>query len=183
MEPNEIVLILATEADFPEVIDLANRAYRGTGPEASWNAENVIEGQRTDASLLRDDLASSPGAVLLLWRDQPNEESQDRPLLGCVFLEPADEGAWYLGLLAVDPRQQKRQLGRTLLSAAEEYARVRGALRIRMSVLHVRETLIAWYLRRGYTLTGKTEPFPYGDARFGRPLRDDLYFVALERNL
>lgn len=178
MASNEIVLIPATEADFAEIIDLANRAYRGTGPEASWNVENVIEGQRTDASLLRDDLASSPEAVLLLWRDQP-----DASLLGCVFLEPAEQGAWYLGLLAVDPRRQKSQLGRSLLAAAEEYAHGRGARRIRMSVLHVRETLIAWYLRRGYTLTGETKPFPYGDARFGRPLRDDLYFVTLERDL
>jgi len=178
MASNEIVLIRATEADFPEVIDLANRAYRGTGPEASWNVENVIEGQRTDASLLRDDLASSPDAVLLLWRDQ-----QDASLLGCVFLEPAEQGAWYLGLLSVDPRRQKRHLGRTLLAAAEEYARARGAQRIRMSVLHVRETLIAWYLRRGYAATGKTEPFPYGDARFGRPLRDDLYFVVFEKEI
>lgn len=178
MTSNEIALIPATEADFPEVIDLANRAYRGTGPEASWNVENVIEGQRTDASLLRDDLASSPEAVLLLWRDQ-----QDASLLGCVFLDPAEQGAWYLGLLSVDPRRQKRQLGRTLLAAAEEYARARGAQRIRMSVLHVRETLIAWYLRRGYTLTDETKPFPYDDARFGQPLRDDLYFITLQRNL
>jgi len=52
-----------------------------------------------------------------------------------------------------------------------------------MTVLMVRETLIAWYERRGYTLTGETKPFPYGDNRFGRPLRDDLYFVVLEKAL
>ena len=32
-------------------------------------------------------------------------------------------------------------------------------------------------------LTGETEPFPYGDARFGQPTRDDLVFVVLERTL
>jgi hypothetical protein len=47
----------------------------------------------------------------------------------------------------------------------------------------VRETLIAWYERRGYVLTGETQPFPYGDERFGRPLRDDLHFVLLEKNI
>jgi len=52
-----------------------------------------------------------------------------------------------------------------------------------MSVVQVRDTLIAWYLRRGYTLTGEAEPFPYDDERFGRPLRDDLHFVALEKSL
>jgi GNAT superfamily N-acetyltransferase len=124
---------------------------------------------------------------LLLWR------ANDGALLGCVRLEPIQQrapllqhepaGAWYLSLLAVDPRQQKQQLGRTLLAAAEAYARTRGARRIRMSVVFLRDTLIAWYLRRGYTLTGETEPFPYGDERFGRPLRDDLHFVILEKEL
>jgi ribosomal protein S18 acetylase RimI-like enzyme len=172
-----VLLLPATEADYPAIVDLANRAYRGTGPEASWNVENVIEGQRLDESLLRDDLAASPEAQLLLWRDE------NGVLLGCVWLEPAGNGAWYLGLLAVEPRLQNRQLGRTLLAAAEDYTRERGAHRIRMTVVHLRDTLIAWYQRRGYALTGETKPFPYGDERFGRPLRDDLHFVVLEKPL
>ncbi len=78
---------------------------------------------------------------------------------------------------------QNRQMGRTLLAAAEAYARERGGTRIRKTVLHVREGLIAWYGRRGYTKTGETEPFPYEDERFGKPLRDDLHFVMLEREI
>jgi hypothetical protein len=34
-----------------------------------------------------------------------------------------------------------------------------------------------------YRLTGETEPFPYGDERFGKPLRDDLHFVVLEKEI
>jgi ribosomal protein S18 acetylase RimI-like enzyme len=172
-----ILLIAAAEADYPAIVSLANRAYRGTGAEASWNVENVIEGQRLDESLLREDLAAKPNAQLLLWR------AEDNALLGCVWLEPVQAGAWYLGLLAVDPRLQKQQLGRRLLAAAENHARQRGAIRIRMTVVNLRDTLIAWYQRRGYQLTGETEPFPYGDDRFGRPLRDDLHFVVLEKLL
>ena len=52
-----------------------------------------------------------------------------------------------------------------------------------MTVVWVRDALIAWYQRRGYSLTGETEPFPYGDERFGRPLRDDLHFVVLEKEI
>lgn len=81
------------------------------------------------------------------------------------------------------PGQQNQQLGRTLLTAAENFAKERGAHTIRMTVLHVRDTLIAWYQRRGYALTGETKPFPYGDNRFGRPLRDDLHFVVFEKRL
>jgi hypothetical protein len=49
--------------------------------------------------------------------------------------------------------------------------------------VNVRETLIAWYRRRGYRETGETEPFPYGDDRFGTPLRNDLHFVVLAKDL
>jgi ribosomal protein S18 acetylase RimI-like enzyme len=70
-----------------------------------------------------------------------------------------------------------------LLAAAERFAQERGAHRIRMSVVNVRTTLIAWYERRGYILTGETQPFPYGDERYGRPLRGDLHFVLLEKNI
>ena len=52
-----------------------------------------------------------------------------------------------------------------------------------MTVVNVRDTLIAWYERRGYARTGATEPFPYEDARFGVPRRGDLAFVELARPL
>jgi hypothetical protein len=39
------------------------------------------------------------------------------------------------------------------------------------------------YQRRGYALAIDTQPFPYGDERFGRPLRDDLFFVVLGKEL
>jgi hypothetical protein len=52
-----------------------------------------------------------------------------------------------------------------------------------MTVLNVRDALIAWYVRRGYAMTGETQAFPYGDERFGRPLRDDLSFVVLWKAL
>ena len=52
-----------------------------------------------------------------------------------------------------------------------------------MSVINVRDALIAWYERRGYRRTGEIEQFPYGDDRFGTPLRDDLAFAILQKPL
>ena len=166
----------ATKADLPEVVDLINQAYRG---EVGWAVETqYIEGERIDLAGLREDLAANPQALLMIWRDE-----RDRRLLGSVWLEPAENDAWYLGLLNVRPDMQDKQLGRRLLAAAEEMAQRNGALRVRMSVISVRHTLIAWYERRGYELTGETQTFPYGEERFGRPLRDDLHFVMLEKLL
>ena len=173
-----MLLTPAVEADYPAIIDLANLAYRGTGPSASWNIENFIEGQRLNDSLLREDLAAKPGAHLLTYRD-----TLDGPLLGTVWLDPRKDGIWYLGLLTIHPDLQKRKLGRTLLTAAEDFAKQRGARRVQMTVVNVRDILIAWYERRGYTLTGETRPFPYGDERFGKPTRDDLYFVVLQKDI
>jgi ribosomal protein S18 acetylase RimI-like enzyme len=174
-----MLLHRAVEADYAQIIDLVNLAFRSTGPSASWNSEaDFIEGQRLNESLLREDLATKPDAQLLICRDDDKGT-----LLGTVWLEPKDDDVWYLGLLTIRPDLQNRQLGRELLAAAEAFAKERGARRIRMSVVNVRDALIAWYERRGYARTGKAVPFPYGDQRFGRPRRDDLNFVLLEKDI
>jgi len=174
-----MLLARAVASDYAAIVDLANLAYRGAGPTVSWNVETgIIEGQRLNESLLKEDLTAKPGAHLLTYRD-----SLDGPLLGTVWLEPKTEHIWYLGLLTIRPDLQNRHLGRALLAGSEEFAKKHGARRISMSVLNVRESLIAWYIRRGYTLTGETQPFPYGDERFGRPLRDDLHFVVLVKEI
>jgi GNAT superfamily N-acetyltransferase len=172
-------LARATEYDYAAIVDLTNLAFRGVGPSAGWNSEaDFIEGLRLTESLLREDLAAKPDALLLTSRNDPHGE-----LLGTVWLEPKRDGVWYLGLLTIRPDLQKKQMGRALLALAEDFAKQHGAYRIRMKVVNVRTTLIAWYQRRGYLLTAETEPFPYGDQRFGRPLRDDLSFVLLEKEI
>lgn len=169
----------AADAELAAVADLVNSAYRGESSRQGWTTEtDYIGGQRTDPETLRRDLAAEPRARLLVLRDEA-----DGPLLGCVWLEPADEDAWYLGMLTVRPDLQDRRLGRGLLEAAERYAADRGARRIRMTVVQVRDTLIAWYQRRGYAPTGERRAFPYDEPQFGVPLRPDLEFVVLEKPL
>lgn len=170
-------LIPAIDSDLDAVAALVNSAYRGETSRAGWTTEaDYLDGQRTDAATLRADLAEAPGAALLTLRD-----GADGPILGTVWLEPAGDGAWYLGMLTVQPDLQARQLGRTVLEAAEAYAVERGATRIQMTVVQIRDTLIAWYERRGYARTGETRPFPYDDQRFGVPRRDDLAFIVMEK--
>jgi predicted N-acetyltransferase YhbS len=166
----------AEPADYPAIIAMTNRAFRDPAGQADWKVETLIEGQRIDESLLRDDLAE-PGARLLIWRDAAGEH------MGHVRLDDEGDGVWYLAMLTVRPDRQDGGLGRTLLVAAEDFARHRGAQRMRMTVVHQRGELIAWYERRGYAVTGETEPFPYGDDRFGRPNQEGLYFDVLEKAL
>lgn len=172
-------LFEAKSADLAAVAELVNSAYRGETSRQGWTTEaDFLDGQRTDPDTLARDLADEPRARLMTLRDD-----EGGALLGCVWLEPTDEDAWYLGMLTVRPDIQDRQLGRTMLAAAEEFARGQGAGRIRMTVVQVRDTLIAWYGRRGYAPTGETLPFPYDDQRFGEPQRDDLHFIVMEKAL
>ena len=102
----------AVEKDFEEVVDLANLAYRGRGESASWNAETgIIEGVRITNALLHEDLAK-PGAELLVWRDDAGV------LMGTAFLQPKEDGVWYLGLLTVRPGLQNRGLGKEVLASS-----------------------------------------------------------------
>jgi len=171
-------LTIATDADVPAVVSLINTAFRGAGDDTGWSTrEQYIEGTRITEDLLREDIAAKPHATMLLWR------RADNSLRGCVWLEPVNDSVWYLGKLAIPPRDQNAGLGRKLLQAAENWAQQRGATEIRMTTVNLRAALIDWYKRRGYALTGETKPFPYGDSRFGRPKRDDLHFVVLRRQL
>ena len=177
--PGPIRLERATEADYAEVVALMNTAFRGTGPQASWNTEAAhIDGARTSEAMLREELAAQPDGVLLVVRPDPAS-----PLQGSVWLEPLGDQAWYLGSLTISPSLQNGGGGRRLLEAAEAWVQEQGGRSVRMTVVNVRETLIAWYIRRGYHLTGEVTPFPYDDPRFGVPRRPDLTFVTLAKSL
>lgn len=172
-------LVRAASADLPAVVDLLNLAYRSAPAVAGreWSTEaGYIVGDRMTLPMLTADLAAVPEARLMLWREPEG-------VAGCVWLEPSQDGAWYLGMLTVRPNRQGGGAGGQLLEAAEAEVRALGGARVRMTVVNVRDGLIAWYERRGYRVTGEDLPFPYDDLRFGEPTRPDLSFVVLERAL
>ncbi len=104
-------------------------------------------------------------------------------IVACCQLEHRGDHA-YFGMFAVSPALQGAGLGRAVIAEAERQARASwGVTEMHMTVITVREDLIAWYERRGYRRTGRTTPFPYGDERFGIPQRDDLAFELLVKEL
>jgi ribosomal protein S18 acetylase RimI-like enzyme len=181
-EPDQVTvtITICDPADLAEVADLVNAAYRGEGGQAGWTSEvGMVEGYRTTAVALKEDLATSNGVSILVLRDA-------KDLLACVRLERTrirGQIICTIGMLAVRPGAQDRGLGRVMLHRAEVEGIAMGAQVARMTVVSVRESLIAWYERHGYRRTGETERFPYEDGRFGSPLRSDLGFVVLEKPL
>lgn len=173
----EITIRDAVPADIPALHRLIESAYRGEASRAGWTTEaDLLDGQRTDPEDLADILADPKQALLTAWRgDEP---------VGCVLIADRGEGTGYFGMLSVDPTLQGGGLGRRLVEAAQAALVERfRARRVRISVFPQRETLIGWYERLGYRQTGDTLPFPYGNLRFGRPRRDDLYFVVMQHEL
>lgn len=168
----------ATAADLSALNDLIDSAFRGERSRAGWTTEaDLLGGQRTDPELLAAILAD-PDQCLLLAEAAPGAP------VGCVLVMRKPDAIAGLGMLTVAPAQQGGGLGRQLVAAAEQHARaVFGAATLEMRVIRQRAELIAWYQRLGYADTGRTEPFPYGDARFGLPKRDDLAFVVLAKPL
>ncbi|MFC8720066.1 GNAT family N-acetyltransferase [Kitasatospora sp. NPDC057198] len=167
----------AAEArDVPALVALVESAYRGESSRAGWTTEaHLLEGQRTDAAAVAELLERPDSVVLLVERDGAPA--------ACCHVERRG-GAAYFGMFSVSPAIQGGGLGRQVLARAEEWARAAwGATTMEMTVIEQRADLIAWYERRGFARTGGFEPFPYGDERFGVPLRPDLRFVKLAKSL
>lgn len=166
----------ATPADVPALVALVNSAYRGESSRAGWTTEaDLLDGQRVDAGGITAAIASGADIVILV-ADTPTSR-----LVGCVHLERRG-GDCYLGMLTIRPTAQGAGLGSRLLEAAERWAMTHWDTQsMHLTVIAQRAELIAWYERRGYVRTGEQRPFPYGDARFGLPRRDDLVFDVLRK--
>jgi ribosomal protein S18 acetylase RimI-like enzyme len=165
---------LAVLEDVPAIVQLLDRSYRGIEAKQGWTHEaNLIEGdRRTDEYTILEKL-KAPGSVFLKYTD--NEK-----ITGCVNLQ-IENDKLYLGMLGVNPTLQGRGLGRSLLKAAEQWARKNNCRSIYMTVISVRTELIAWYKRNGYCDIGQTKPF-VEDEKSGRHLQP-LEFIVMEKIL
>ena len=166
----------ATDADIDAIVALVTSAYRGDASRAGWTTEaDLLDGARIDPDVLRGDIARDGSRVVLAERDGA--------LLACAHVA-IDGDAGYFGMFSVVPGLQGGGIGKQVLAECERIVRDDWRLpAMRMTVIDVRDELIAFYQRRGYRRTGILKPFPYGDARFGAPKRGDLRFEVLEKVL
>jgi GNAT superfamily N-acetyltransferase len=168
-----VKLTLAHIEDAGEIAELVNSAYRGDSSRAGWTTEaDLLDDVRTEAHILRGYMNPQRGQAILVLREESRAE-----IIGCVYLALMErEGglSCYLGMLTVKPVIQAKGHGRFILEGAEEFARNWGARKMHMQVITVRDSLIAWYERRGYTKTGVIKEFPN---------HPELKFCILEKTL
>ena len=166
----------ATGDDVAAIVALVESAYRGDASRIGWTTEaDFRDGRRTGPDDGVAQLAGPRRRSLLAHRDEA--------LVACAHVA-VEDGAGYFGMFSVVPGLQGGGIGKRVLAEAERIARDEfGQRTMAMTVIDLRDELIAFYQRRGYRRTGVRKPFPYGDARFGLPRRDDLRFEVLEKNL
>ncbi|KFF16761.1 GNAT family N-acetyltransferase [Flavobacterium hydatis] len=168
------MIIKATLQDIPALNTLINSAYRGESSKKGWTTEaNLLEGKRTTEEELTETIQDPKNTILKF--------TENDQLIGCVLLVEKEDKL-YLGMLTVSPELQNSGIGKKLLHQAEIHAKELGLPRIVMTVISVRDELVAWYKRNGYVDTGVREPFPESDVHV-TVAEEPLEFIVLEKEI
>ena len=164
----------ATSADALEVHALIERSYRCPVAATGWtNEAELLEGPRSTLDEVSGIIADPQSRFVLAFA---NGE-----LIASALIRQVDGGA-YFGMFAVDPKLQQAGIGKMHIARCEADARrLWGARFLRLTVISLRDELIAWYERRGFVRTGKHEPFPFEEAPGA--LRTDFDLVVLQKPL
>jgi predicted N-acetyltransferase YhbS len=143
---------VATAADVASIISVTNAAFA---------VEAFLEGTRTDERRLT---AMLQQGSMLVAEDYPGH------IVASVYVQVRAEvrgTRGYFGMLAVDPQQQGRNLGRAIVHAAEDYCRKQGCEAMDITVLNQRPELLPFYEKLGYTATGTEEFHPSQPVKAG----------------
>lgn len=169
-----IMITKATIEDISSLNTLINSAYRGESSKKGWTTEaSLLKGLRTTEEELTT-ILQNPNNIILKF-------TENSRIIACVLLVEKEQQL-YLGMLTVSPELQNSGLGKQLLQQAEIHALAVGLPKIVMTVISVREELIAWYKRHGYNDTGEREAFPASDVHI--PISPQpLEFIVLEKNI
>ena len=148
----------ATPADIDTIVRLVNAAFLVERP--------YIGGDRTSPPEIGEMLGR--GAFLLA-------EEAGRAL-ATVYVEVRGERG-YFGMLAVDPAQQGRKLGRLMVDAAEAHLRAAGCVAVDIRIVSARVELPPFYRRLGYTDAGTGE-YPVGGGALV-----PIHFILMQKPL
>jgi GNAT superfamily N-acetyltransferase len=164
---------LAGASDAPAIAALVESAYRGDESRRGWTTEeSLFPDSRTNVNEIAGFLADPDTRFVLAH--------QGADMVGCAMIRN-EHGAGYFGLFAVKPNLQGAGLGKSILNYAEQQAReIWNCREMAMTVINIREELVAFYLRRGYRQTA-TKPFPFDKEPGAR--RKDFHFLVLTKPL
>ncbi|MCY6410917.1 GNAT family N-acetyltransferase [Acinetobacter sp. VNH17] len=149
--------------DLEQLVELINAAYRRQSGR-SWTTEQAfVAGDRINKTQLINQLGQINFELFI-------GEAQSKQLVACIGLSYQQDSV-EIGTFAIDPSIQNSGFGKEILAYAEQFVMQNhpSITHFLMYVLDVRTELMAYYQRRGYQLTGKTEAYPVA-ANVGQPL-------------
>jgi ribosomal protein S18 acetylase RimI-like enzyme len=166
------MITIATLEDISALEKLINSAYRGETSKQGWTTEaNLLEGKRITEAELTEIIKNKENTIL--------KYTDNEQIIGSVLL--VNKGnKLYLGMLTVSPELQNSGIGKNLLQEAEVHALALGLPKIVMTVISIREELIAWYNRHGFVDTGVREPFPLNNTD-AIIVNQPLEFIVMEK--
>jgi len=135
-----IAIRTAGSDDVPRIVALLNAAFA--------MERDFVDRDRTSAEEITNYLGTGNFHVV---------DGDDGALAACMYLEPRGDRL-YLGMLAVNPAQQKRGLGRLMMAAAEQQAAQLGCRAIDIRIVDRRTELPPFYRALGFVDNG-TERF------------------------
>ena len=167
---------IAGLSDAEAVCSLVNSVYRGENSKKGWTTEAyMLGGIRIDTKSVIKIINKDSNVIILALLD-------NNLVVGCVHLE-TKENRCHLGMLSVDVNYQDKGIGKKIMDYSEGYAKYELECDImEMKVIGQRKELIDFYIRRGYKITGESEPFLL-NTHFGEPKTSDLYFEYLTKEL
>jgi ribosomal protein S18 acetylase RimI-like enzyme len=166
---------LATIEDISKIVELVESVYRGESATKGWTSESdILDGQRTDAQMIREMIEEPESSLFVIDQDK-------NTLAASVHLKKEDNFG-YIGMVSVSTTVQNQGIGKKLLFFCEEKIKQWGFQQAKITVIHSRRELIAWYERFGYVRNGVSHPFPE-DPRFGKPKVAGLQLIELEKHL
>lgn len=128
------------------IVALINEAYRGTGGRNRWTTEgHLLAGDRISVEILKDLINNSQCDFITCY--------EQNKLVGSISITYKDELAEF-GTFAIKQEHHGMGMGKQLLAYAEHFARKRCG-RFQVSVLTANQSLIEFYLKRGYQVRGQ----------------------------
>ena len=149
---------MAKAADIYDIAAVVNLAFKA--------GHDFIAGERTSHGEILGLMKSSVFLVAI----------QDGQIVGTVQTQQNGTSG-YFGMLAVDPRFQRRGIGVALREAVENHCRESGCKELTLTTASVRPELVQYYARSGYSVTN-TESQP-NDVQF----KEKFYFIRMMKEL
>jgi ribosomal protein S18 acetylase RimI-like enzyme len=163
--------------DAEAIATLINNAYRGEPSRKGWTTEaDILDGLRTTTAEVASIIKRNDAFILM-----GVENDEVVATICCELQVIAFKHTVHFSLIAVKPTLQNKGHGKDIINAAETMTkrewRVAG---YHMTVISLRNELIAFYERLGYERTGEVKDFPV-DSPLWEPKVDGLQLQYLAK--